>query len=481
MKYGILVLLLGVLSISLFAADLQIGGLNQLNYTYRAADDSLHTFFDDQFSFSANYSNFTFGMKFIANLPKYNKYESNLVSELEPDKLTSAWDERYLEYTKDNLFLHGGTYEETFGSGMVYRSFQDLDFDIDTRLEGMQIKVSYPDLKIKSLYGSWRSIKTQEDSPKNIAYGSEVEYTILPGIAIAGNGIGMRVYEPARYYSEQDIFGGRLSLNYSFLDGSVEAATSTKYHQVTPNRNGYGIYANSNIYMGSVNISTAYRKYYKFDYVLHDLPAVNYHNEPLTDSAAGIDEEGPQGEIRYNHGEDNSIQVNYAEAWSSDQKNRLNDLFGEFAQKFSSWQMTVEYSHIEKNEKELQRWSKDLIPAMTFDFNIAGNPAHIRTEYEYIEKQSQQTISYHYEPLLQTDYHFRQFGISIISETEIKEISEISKSSYWVNGEFRTTLFENTDLLFFAGKQKGGKVCRNGSCKYVSAFNGIRLSLSTRF
>jgi hypothetical protein len=481
MKHGILIIVLGICWIGLQAAELQINGLNELNYTYRTAEDSLHTFFDDQFSFAAEYGDFTFGMKFIMNLPKYNKYESNFVQELDPNKLSTKWDERYVEYEKEHLFLHGGTFEETFGSGMTFRSFKDLDFDIDTRLEGMQVKVNYPKMKLKSLYGAWRSEKDNVNSANNIAYGGEVEYTLSPGISVAGNGIGMRVIEPTNIYSEQDIWGGRVSMNFTKMDGSVEAASSIKYHLDTPNRNGYGLYANSNIYMEPVNFSFAYRKYNKFDYILHDLPMVNYHNEPLTDATAGLDEEGAMGEIRYNHGEDNSIQVNYAEAWSSDQVARMNDFYGEFDQKFKTWQMTAEYSHLEKSEKEIQHWSKDLTPAMTFDFNVAGNPAHIRTEYEYIEKQNQQTTVFHYEPLLQTDYHIKQFGISIITETEIKEINEISKSRYWINGEFRTTLFENTDLLFFAGKQKGGKVCRNGSCKYVSPFNGIRLSLSTRF
>lgn len=287
--------------------------------------------------------------------------------------------------------------------------------------------------------------------------------------------------EPTNIYSEQDVFGGRMSLNNSQMDGSIEYAASSKYHQDIPERNGYGIYANGNVYLGDLNVSAAYRKYHKFDYSLHDLPAVNYHNEPLTDATAGLDEEGPQGEIRYNHGEDNSIQVNYAEAWSSDQKNKMNDLYTEFDQKFEKWQMTVEYSHLEKKEIEIEHWSKDLTPAVTFDFNVAGNPAHIRAEYEYIEKQNQQVTSFHFEPLLQTDYHYKQYGLSIITETEIADFSDFGRARYFINGEFRTTILSNTDLLFFAGKQKGGKVCRNGSCKYVSPFNGIRLTLSTRF
>jgi len=481
MKFWLLILFTVILQAGLMATDLQINGSNELNYTYRTSADSLHTFFDDQFSFTAGYGNLPYCMKFIMYLPKYNKYESNFVQELQPDKLTTEWAERYLEYSKNHFLLHGGTFEETFGSGMVFRSFKDDDFDIDTRLEGMQVKVNYPKFRIKSLYGSWHSVRYDDDSPNNIAYGSEIEYKLLTGLTLAGNGVAMRVIDPTNIYSEQDVWGGRMNLNYARMDGSVEAASSSKYHMSTSARNGYGIYANSNVYLDPVNLSFGYRKYYKFDYILHDLPMVNYHSEPLNDATAGLDEEGAQGEIRYNHGDDNSIQVNYAEAWSSDFKSRMNDLYTEFDQKFSNWQMIAEYSHIEKNDDILQYWTKDLTPAVSFDFNIAGNAAHVRAEYEYIEKQFQQLTTYHYEPLLQTDYHYKQYGISIITETQTEKVSELSSARYWINCEFRTTIFENTDLLFFAGKQKGGKVCRNGSCKYVSPFNGIKLSLSTRF
>jgi len=36
-------------------------------------------------------------------------------------------------------------------------------------------------------------------------------------------------------------------------------------------------------------------------------------------------------------------------------------------------------------------------------------------------------------------------------------------------------------MRLFVGKEKGGKVCRNGICKYRNQFEGLRLELITAF
>jgi hypothetical protein len=42
-------------------------------------------------------------------------------------------------------------------------------------------------------------------------------------------------------------------------------------------------------------------------------------------------------------------------------------------------------------------------------------------------------------------------------------------------------LFSETDILLLVGKEAGGKVCRNGICRYVAPFSGIKLEMTTRF
>ena len=39
----------------------------------------------------------------------------------------------------------------------------------------------------------------------------------------------------------------------------------------------------------------------------------------------------------------------------------------------------------------------------------------------------------------------------------------------------------DNDLRIFGGKEKGGKVCRNGICRYQSEFEGVRVEITTSF
>ena len=54
-------------------------------------------------------------------------------------------------------------------------------------------------------------------------------------------------------------------------------------------------------------------------------------------------------------------------------------------------------------------------------------------------------------------------------------------SRYWANMEVKYPILEGSDIVLFAGKEPGGKVCRNGVCRYVAPFSGLRVELSTIF
>ncbi len=70
MKHFLLILIL--VSFTLLGAQntLWVNGSNEAQFIYRTVDDSLHTYFKDAFGFNLGYRNFSFGMKFIAELPK---------------------------------------------------------------------------------------------------------------------------------------------------------------------------------------------------------------------------------------------------------------------------------------------------------------------------------------------------------------------------------------------------------------------------
>jgi hypothetical protein len=55
------------------------------------------------------------------------------------------------------------------------------------------------------------------------------------------------------------------------------------------------------------------------------------------------------------------------------------------------------------------------------------------------------------------------------------------ESNYWPAIELKYPIFNHSDLILFGGKEAGGKVCRNGVCRYVAPFEGLKVELNTRF
>jgi len=480
MKYTLLLLLL--VSITLLSAQnvLFVNGSNEAKFIYRTVEDSLHTYFNDTFGFNLAYRNFGFGMKFIAELPKYSTEQTELLDELDSNRLELGWQELYASYEKDAWKIYTGITEESFGNGIVFRSYKDLEFDIDNRLESFLF--SYNDaFKLKAIYGA---IENPAINGKyDLAYGADVQSPNFQGISLGASAMAFRNLLTTNIYNQRTVFAGRFNYATEYIDLQAEAAVSKLYHQPgIDTKNGKAIYVNGSYYFGPVTLGGAYKQYDKFQYRLNDLPTANYHNETLSDaSATGEDEIGWQvfGTVSFTDGLD--FTADYAEAFNSDKIKKMNDAFFALEYSGNSFSLLTSYSHIEKVDESSNSWQQDLIPALQTNFTWLKIPVQIQAEYKKVSKQRQEVESEHFEPKLQTDFTFKKLSLSLCAQSNWEEISEIFDSRYWASAQIKFPLFEHSDIILFGGKEAGGKVCRNGVCRYVAPFEGLRVELNTRF
>ncbi len=482
----IVALLILICAISALTAveDLYLSGLNETTYIYRTAEDSLNSYFRDAFSFSMGYKDFSLGVKFLAELPKYSTDQNQLMHELDSNKLSVKWAERYLEYEKDDLILHGGTISESFGSGMVFRAWEDLEFDTDTRIDGFMFKYNKI-LKLKALYGA---LPNRNQAAKyDLVYGADAELPLFDNVYAGGSALAMRTLNALNLYNQQDVFAGRLNWSYNVWDGAVEYATTSLYKNSGAGHKGTGINATTNLYfkpafLKSLSIGAGYKYYDQFQYRVQDLKTNNYHNETLADNLpTGTDEEGLQGVVTISPTDNLTYIANYAEAWDSGFDKRMNDLYTSFEWQLGAKTLLFEYGHTEKLDKASDHWQKDLKPAVSISMPLSRYSLTTKAEYEYIEKVTQDIKTWHYEPMLQVDLGMGKLSVSGAAESQWKTASDVSKGRYWANCEIKYAAFEHTDLTLFAGKEAGGKVCRNGICRYVAPFQGIKLEATTRF
>ncbi len=479
-------LLILLLCIGLLTAQdkIYLNGLNEVSYTYRTAQDSLNSYFRDAFSFSLGYRNFTLGMKFLAELPRYSTEQTQLMDELDANKLNLKWTERYIEFNKDDLLIHGGTIAESFGSGMVFRAWEDVQFEQDNRIDGFLLKVD-KFYQIKALYGALPNRNTP--SKYDLAYGVDGMIPLTESLKLGSSVLTLRTLTPLNSYNQQDVYGGRLLWNFGILDGSAEYARTSLYKNQSANHEGEAFVTETYLnlapsWLKSLTLGSGYKYYDSFQYRLQDLPTMNHHNETLADNlVTGLDEEGLQGSLALAPADFIYITANYAEAWNSNFKKRMNDMYLSMELTVNKSSLLAEYSHIEKLDREIDTWQKELTPALHYSQPMGMYSLGLKGEYQYKEKDKQAVKSSHFEPLLQLEISRGNLSVTAAAESWWKAPEDILDALYWANCEVKYTWMKHTDITLFAGKEQGGKVCRNGICRYVAPFKGIRLELTTRF
>ncbi len=482
MKKYITILFFLSLIIPIFAQDLYINGSNDLRYIYKSAQDSLNSYFDDEFGFNLSYKKFSYGMKFIAEMPRYNSFVNNQY--LTSGDLKYGWTERYVSYTTESLYALGGMFSETFGSGIVFSSVYDKDFNIDTRVNGAQLRILPENWMLKAVYGL---VKNQSNNLNNgLIYGLDIQ-RYFTSFIFGGSALAYRKrHNLDNKFLKYNIFSFRAAYNSDLFETGFETAKikeDAQLNEIAPIKDGFAIYATSNLYLKKFTISAGYKKYTDFDIYVNDPPRLNYSDEPLSENQnAGKDEEGIMAELDYSPNFDNNFIANYSEAWNKDKTIKLSDFFTKIDHTFKSGNsIAFELENIERYEEPISEWTKETTPVFSFDTEYKKIAVHLKTQYKIKRKVHFSEDTTQFEPFFQSDFSYKNKSLSLIFVYPYKSSGDFLKNKLWIGAEAKAELLPDTYFTFFAGKEKGGKVCRNGVCKYQSQFSGIRLNISTQF
>jgi hypothetical protein len=99
-----------------------------------------------------------------------------------------------------------------------------------------------------------------------------------------------------------------------------------------------------------------------------------------------------------------------------------------------------------------------------------------------LKKEANRAVTKSYdEPKIQLDLAYQNYSVSFLGMTQVGDSFSAKDGAVWLGVELAAYLFENTDIRLFLGKEKAGKVCRNGVCKFQPEFEGARLLITTTF
>jgi len=494
MKKTFLLMILISLSVNLLYSELNISGVNECKYVNSNRIIEHRSYFSDKFQLQAQYNNFRASFKYDFYHPKFGKFilinedmsDAALEDQLNTEENENYLDEYYLQYESDFWFAQIGIFEAVVGSGIIMHNFYDDDFETDSRLIGGYVNPVYDNWQIQLFGGLMKSDNLDpafEDEYDQVG-AFDTDVNITDQISVGGSYVLHKEIIDVEddEYNNRTIYAGKLSYSSSLVDLQTEYSSSKDDEDLE----GTAIYSNLTSYLGKFTLMGAYKNYENFNVRISDLPMVNHSGQQLEHSwDSGKDEEGFMGEIRYLPNYENELVVNYAEGWNNNFKVRLSNLYTEFKHDFDNWSFKAEVETLEQiNKEDANRWYQEITPTLTFDFLVNENPVLIKTEYQYKEVDKITGSHSHYEPRLQTDVAIGNYSLSIAVENQIgnsDESEDGDDGEFWIGGELATTIFNNTDVRLFYGKEKGGIVCRNGVCKNQAEFDGLRLTLTTTF
>jgi len=486
-------------------SEINISGVNEIKFVNSNRIIENMNYISEKLQLQAQFSSFRAGIKYDLYKPKFDKFAlinddmdiATIEAILSAEEDENYFDEYYLQYESDFWFAQVGTYEAVIGSGMILHNFYDDDFELDSRLIGGYVNPYYDKWQMQLFAGLMESDDFNLEGEYDQVGAFDLNLSLIDGFGFGGSYVLHKELTNAdeEEYLNRTIYAGKLNYSSSLFDLNSEYATSSDDNDLE----GTAIYTDLTSYIGKFTLKAAYKNYENFNVRISDLPMVNHIGQQLEHGwDPGKDEVGVMGEIRFLPNYENEFIVNYAEGWNSDKKVKLSNLYTEYLHDFEHWSIKAEYESLEQLNEYSKNWYKELTPKLTFDFLIADNPVLVKAEYQYKERDKLAGNQSHFEPRFQTDFAYNFISLSVAIESQIGDSDEAEDGNdgdLWIGGEIAVTIPEtvnsgisvlndimhNTDIRLFAGKEKGGIVCRNGVCKNQAEFDGVRLSMTTTF
>jgi len=404
----------------------------------------------------------------------------NLFNNLTSNSLT----QRYFGWENNNLTLHAGTFYEVYDRGLILNTFRDDDVGLDLVMDGLKLNYRTKHVDFDALSATpGIGDPDQVWSPKNIIRGSRLKIKPINNFHFGG------AYVSFVETKRSNISQLNARFNVDHLDAYVEYARR-QYLEPDPddflrfiNRTGDGTYANATAYYSYFTGFLEYKNYYSLIYpqdgaALNLPPAVNRQDRLLQSEAFNSfiqikGERGYRGNLAFSWTDYWGVEFDYARAYSRDTLGlQLSEKF--IGVRGNYYKDNTFYANIDLIEFTKRDETR---PEMEIVYKI--NEVHSVILNAYMIQ---------FEPTDSADYTEKYLDVTFARAPNIRVAVGGSLSNSETSGDPKkmayielTLTAGNHDLIIFNGSQRGGLVCSGGTCVYHPTFEGIRVTLLSRF
>lgn len=460
-----------------------------------------------------NYKQFTAGIQYESYLPAIQGYSFVLNS----SKLVN----KYFRYSTQNFSVQAGDCYEQFGSGLVFRAWENRQIGINNAIEGVNIKLKpLPFLKLKALYGRQRKIIDYTNSNVRGA-DAEIDLTSIPKKSgttkvIAGASFISRFQQytgavpdfPATVNASSlrlDISGALASLSLEYVHKNKDPHNNNNY-LFTP---GKAFLTNISFAGGHAGATLTFRTLTNMDFrgereaiqataLMNFIPALTRQHDYLTTNiyiynAQVMGEAGGQLDLFYYAKKDSwlggrtgsGFAVNFSHyrghkepdnLFSLGNKTYFQDLNFEWKKKWNEkFSTDLLYQRVYYNRLVLEGEPFPDVKTNTIVFNALYRYAKkkaVRLELQHLAtKQDKGNWA-----AAVTEFSFAPGWVFYLSDLYNYGVTNIH---YPVIGGSYTKGGTRFGLSY--GRQRAGLFCVGGVCRYVPAATGITATLTTTF
>jgi hypothetical protein len=502
------VALLALVSVSASAeADVYASGVVSGEYLYNTGEDDSAADMRAELDVSIGYV--TLGAVYRAyqlSDPDYNPARIDV-----PE---AEMKHRYLTVDHEDLYITVGHFPATFGRGLMLRSYEDVDLEHDTLLDGLFAEYRAEFLDLTVLAGVSDEDAEGEQYYAHTVRGGRVSMPVGEWVTLAGSAV-----ERSRIWKDEDgefggdfarfedgVVGGEVSLwlgpltldaEYMDRDGEFPVAASKVdtaglpvYADEQAEKRGHATYAAATLDLGVATLFGEVKDYNDIDHRLVNAPTcVREHLWTLMNRATYevdySDERGFLVEGSGSVGDAVFVTGGASEARSHQSELRHWEMFGH-----ATYDLTGDV-----------RVGAAASRSRTYDFDADGATG-LFTEYvtgvaeldltfagdqtvELTLERQQTEDPKHDDPrrdyvLACTWYPGADLTLSALYERTTDDWEGEGRES-WTMLSARKSFEGDLEVELGVGTQRGGKVCSGGVCRYEDSFQGARLRFTKFF
>jgi hypothetical protein len=399
---------------------------------------------------------------------------------------------RYVEVSHSGLLVRGGHYFSTFGRGLTLRSFEDIDLEHDTALDGFIAEYDAAGLMITGLAGRLREDLSGMQYREHRLRGGRIRVEPRDWVALAASGLS----RSSKRYDEEmplpesiskfddEIFGGELEMWAGPLVFAGEYAwREGGYYPLLRQGDveGRGTYLSANVSIDRLVLLGEYKDYERIENELTSPPiCVKEHVWTLmnrvTHQVDFSDERGFLVEGILSAPGDLQVAGGASEARTQDGGLMHWEVFAQVDQTLPRWGIRS-FAGSWSREYVAGRFTEYMSGAIDFEFDIGSDQiVEIGLEAQSTEEPSGDS----HEDFLASLTLYPGSGVTLSVSGESTTF-ESEKRDAWVFGEIRVEFAEDLEVALGGGTERGGKKCSGGICFTEPEFAGVRIRLSTFF